>query len=116
MLKRRRLPVPRVTPAQREILEQWVRRPTSAQALALRARIVLRLGEGHSSAGVARQLRIDIQTVSKWRERFVAQGVDGLLDEPRPGQPRKISDPGKQTRCRHPLVQALDGPGQRTEP
>jgi len=92
MLKRRRLPVPRVTPAQREILEQWVRRPTSAQALALRARIVLRLGEGHSSAGVARQSRIHIQTVSKWRERFVAQGVDGLLDEPRPGQPRKISD------------------------
>src|SRR5437667_4328783 len=92
MLKRRRLPVPRVTPAQREILEQWVRRPTSAQALALRARIVLRLGEGHSSAGVARQLRIHIQTVSKWRERFVAQGVDGLLDEQRPGQPRKLSD------------------------
>jgi transposase len=92
MLKRRRLPVPMVTPAQREILEQWVRRPTSAQALALRARIVLRLGEGHSSTAVAQQLGVHMETVSKWRERFVARGVDGLLDEPRPGQPRKISD------------------------
>ena len=92
MLKRRKLPVPMVTPAQREILQQWVRRPTSAQALALRARIVLRLGEGHSSTAVAQQLRVHIQTVSKWRERFVARGVDGLLDEPRPGQPRKIGD------------------------
>lgn len=92
MLRRRRLPVPEVTTAQREILEQWVRRPSWAQALALRARIVLRLADGHSSTAVARQLQIHIQTVSKWRERFVAQGVDGLLDEPRPGQPRKISD------------------------
>jgi transposase len=92
MLKRRKLPVPAVTPAQQEILQQWVRRPTSAQALALRARIVLRLGEGHSSTAVAQQLQVHIQTVSKWRERFVARGVDGLLDEPRPGQPRKIGD------------------------
>src|SRR2546427_3278953 len=97
MLKRRRLPVPRVTPAQREILEQWVRRPTSAQALALRARIVLRLGEGHSSAGVARQLRIHIQTVSKWRERFLAQGEGGVLGEQRPRQPRKSIPAQRET-------------------
>ena len=53
---------------------------------------MLRLSEGHSSSAVALQLRVHIQTVSKWRERFVARDVDGLLDEPRPGQPRKISD------------------------
>jgi hypothetical protein len=53
MLKRRKLPVPVVTPVQREILEQWVRRPTSAQALALRARIMLQLGQGHSSTAMA---------------------------------------------------------------
>ena len=88
----RRLPIPQVTPEQREILEQWIRRPSSAQALALRARIVLRLAEGHSSVAVARSFRIHIHTVSKWRERFNARGVDGLLDEPRPGQPRKITD------------------------
>ena len=52
----------------------------------------MRLAEGHASAEVAKHLRIHIQTVSKWRERFRRHGVDGLLDEPRPGQPRKISD------------------------
>jgi transposase len=81
-----------VTPAQREVLEQWARRPTSKQALALRARIVLRLADGHSSTAVARYFRVHIETVSKWRERFRAHGVDGLLDEPRPGQPRKLTD------------------------
>lgn len=92
MQRRRRLPIPVVTPAQRESLEQWARRPTSAQSLALRARILLRLADGHSSSAVARYFRVHIQTVSKWRERFSARGVDGLLDEPRPGQPRKITD------------------------
>src|SRR3972149_4458596 len=92
IFRRARLPVPVVTPAQREILRGWVRRPTSAQGLALRARIMLRLADGISSAHVARQMRVHIQTVSKWRERFRSQGADGLLDEPRPGQPRKISD------------------------
>ena len=65
---------------------------SSAQALALRARIILRLAEGQGSLSVARQMQVHIQTVSKWRERFRSRGVDGLLDEPRPGQPRKISD------------------------
>jgi transposase len=37
-------------------------------------------------------MQVHIQTVSKWRERFRARGVDGLLDEPRPGQPRKVTD------------------------
>jgi transposase len=92
MEKRLRHPVPEVTPEQRTILEQWARRPTSAQALAQRARIILRLADGHSTTAVTRHFRVHIQTVSKWRERFRARGLDGLLDEPRPGQPRKISD------------------------
>lgn len=89
---KRRLSIPMVTAEQREILQQWIRRPKTAQALALRARIVLRLADGESSTAVARETRSHIQTVSKWRERFAARGVDGLLDEPRPGQPRKITD------------------------
>lgn len=92
MSRRPRIPVLVVTPAQRETLQQWARRATSAQALALRARIVLRLADGHSSTAVATYFRVHLQTVSKWRERFRARGVDGLLDEPRPGQPRKITD------------------------
>jgi transposase len=60
--------------------------------LAQRAQIILHLGEGHSSSAVAQQLKLHIQTVSKWRDRFRNRGVDGLLGEPRPGQPRKITD------------------------
>jgi len=91
MQRRPRLSVAVVTPAQREVLEQWARRPTSAQAL-LRAGMVLRLADGHSSTAVAKHFRVHIHSVSKWRERFGSRGVDGLLDEPRPGQPRKITD------------------------
>ena len=87
-----RFPLPELTADQREQFSNGLV-PTSAQALALRSRIILRLAEGHASAEVAKHLRIHIQTVSKWRERFRRHGVDGLLDEPRPGQPRKISDP-----------------------
>ena len=76
----------------RAVLAGWARRPKTAPALAQRAQIILRLGEGHSSSDVARQMQVHIQTVSKWRERFRTRGVDGLLDEPRPGQPRKVTD------------------------
>ena len=92
MQRRPRIPAPEVSSAQREVLERWARRPTSAQALALRARIVLRLADGHSSTAVAKHFRVHLQTVSKWREPFRSRGVDGLLDEARPGQPRKITD------------------------
>ena len=78
--------------AQRAALERWARRPKTAQALALRARIVLRCAEGLSNRAVARELGVHAATVGKWRQRFVAEGVDGLLDEVRPGAPRRISD------------------------
>jgi transposase len=73
-------------------LEEWSRRPKTAQALALRARIVLRASAGGNSTQVARELGVHLDTVLKWRRRFVERGLDGLLDEPRPGQPRKLSD------------------------
>src|ERR1051325_7079860 len=81
-----------VSKEQRATLESWVRRRTSAQALAQRARIVLACGEGHNNTTVADLENCSLPTVGKWRERFLARGVDGLLDEPRPGQPRKITD------------------------
>jgi transposase len=76
----------------RKVLERWIRRPKTAQALALRARIVLRCAEGHSNGDVAEDFGITRQTVGKWRSRYLASGVDGLLDEPRPGAPRTITD------------------------
>ena len=69
----------------RAVLAGWARRPKTAQALAQRAQIILRLGEGHSSSDVARQMQVHIQTVSKWRERFRLRWA--LVLERRPGCP-----------------------------
>jgi transposase len=77
---------------ERAVLESWTRRRTSAQALALRARIVLLAAEGPSNTEIAERLGIARNTVAKWRTRFAEHRLDGLTDEPRPGQPRKISD------------------------
>jgi transposase/transposase-like protein len=60
--------------------------------LALRARIILLCAAGQTNTEVAAALGITKQTVGKWRQRFVAKRLDGLLDEPRPGTPRKLSD------------------------
>lgn len=81
-----------VSKEQRATLESWVRRRTSAQALAQRARMVLACAEGKSNTIVARSEKCSLPTVGKWRARFRKYGVDGLLDEPRPGAPRKITD------------------------
>jgi transposase len=81
-----------LTSEDRETLERWMRRPTTAQALAQRARIVLSCAADHSNIEVAREQGVTRQMVGRWRQRFLAKGVNGLLDEPRPGAPRKISD------------------------
>jgi transposase len=78
--------------ADRVVLERWMRRPKSANALATRARIVLASARGDSNTEIAAQLRLSKPTVGKWRARYLARGVDGLLDEPRPGAPRTIRD------------------------
>src|SRR5215468_10032114 len=81
-----------LTTEERETLERWARRPTTVQALALRARLVLRCAAGETATAIARDVHVTKQTVGKWRGRFLARRLDGLLDEPRPGVPRKITD------------------------
>ena len=77
---------------ERAELERWARRPTTANALAWRARMVLACAAGGTDVAVAAALGTNRNTVGKWRQRYLADGLDGLVDEPRPGRPRTISD------------------------
>ena len=81
-----------VSAEERATLERWLRRRSSAQALALRAGIVLDCASGMSNTVVARRRRVSKQMVGKWRRRFVHDRVAGLLDEPRCGAPRTVED------------------------
>ena len=90
---------------ERETLERWARRPSSSQALALRSRIVLGAAAGETNSAVAERLGCCAATVSKWRGRFASWRLDGLVDEPRPGRPRTISDEQVEA----VLVRTLEG-------
>ena len=78
--------------AERAELTSRLRRRKVARADAMRAEIVLLAAEGMSNLAIAERLSITRVTVATWRKRFVAQRLDGLLDEPRPGAPRTVSD------------------------
>jgi transposase len=91
------VPNPKLEPVvlsdeERSVLTGWARRRKTAQALALRARIVLRCAEGGSIGEAAADIGVSRNTVSKWRGRFVCDRLEGLSDEPRPGRPRLITD------------------------
>jgi transposase len=77
---------------EREQLESWSRRRTSAQALAERSRIVLAAADGLKTTEIARRLEVNISTARRWRNWFAELRLDGLPDEPRPGQPRTVTD------------------------
>jgi len=83
-----------LTEDEREQLTAWARRPSSAQALAQRARIVLACADDPavSNTVLAGRLSLHRATITKWRNRFAADRLDGLLDEPRPGRPRTVTD------------------------
>ena len=82
----------KLTDEERRILEGYERRRTTAQAIALRARIVLRCAKGGENTEIAAEMKIDRNTVGRWRKRFQEKRLNGLLDEPRPGAPRRIGD------------------------
>ena len=81
-----------LTDAERAALEDWTRRRKTAQALALRARIVLAAAGQLTNREICELEGVTDKTVTKWRNRFAASRLEGLLDEPRPGRPRTISD------------------------
>ncbi|SRR5712692_3810396 len=84
------------TPDRAELL-RWTKRPKSSNGLAQRARMVLRCAEGLPSTRVAAELRVTDHTVCKWRTRYIQRGLAGLLDEPRCGAPRQVSDEQVET-------------------
>jgi transposase len=93
-----------LTADDRATLERWARGRSTAQALALRSRIVLASANGATNQQVAAELGVNPTTVGKWRSRYVARGLDGLSDDPRPGAPRKITD----DRVEQVLVKSLE--------
>jgi len=88
----RQLAVLELSGNEREELRSLAARRNTAQALALRARIVLTCADGMQNKQVAARLQVDRATVGKWRRRFVEQRLEGLRDEPRSGAPRTIED------------------------
>jgi transposase len=91
-MARRRLAALVLSDDERAELTSLAARRSTAQALALRARIVLRCATGAENQQVAANLGVDKTTVGKWRRRFVEHRMDGLRDEPRSGTPRTIDD------------------------
>ncbi len=85
-------PTVELTDDERAQLTAWTRRAKSANALAVRARIVLAAAEGLGNTAVAAKVGVEVGTARRWRDRFLAQRLEGLLDEPRPGRPRTVTD------------------------
>ena len=106
-------PTIELTDAEREALDELVRRHSTAQQIALRARIVLAAAEGRNKAQVARQLDVSIDMVRLWRGRWLTlPAAERLRDAPRPGAPRRITD---EQVCQ--IVQlACDAPEQSGRP
>jgi transposase len=77
---------------ERRVLEGWARRRKTAQALALRSRIILACAGGAGVSAVAADLGVSRTTAGKWRSRFLEARLEGLSDEPRPGRPRTVTD------------------------
>ena len=81
-----------LTESEEATLKSWGRRARTVPALARRARVVLACARGLDNQTVAKKLRVSAQMVGRWRARFIARRLDGLVDEPRPGTPRRITD------------------------
>ena len=91
------MPVPtaveiELTEDERALLEGFVRRRRTARGLAQRSEIVLAAAEGKTNTEIAERLGVGRPTVTRWRRRFAQRRVEGLVDEPRPGRPRTITD------------------------
>src|ERR1700694_2023338 len=81
----------KVTEADRAMLESWLRAPTLAQGLALRARGILASADGEGGRPMVRRLGVSANTVAVWRRRYRSEGLCGLRTKARAGRPRRIT-------------------------
>jgi len=81
-----------ITEEQRQTLESLLRSPKTAQDLVSRAKIILQTASGKTAEDLVAELGVTLRTIYRWRKRFKEQGVDGLQDRPRSGQPKKLTD------------------------
>jgi transposase len=78
----------------REELSRLVRSSTVRAGLAQRARIVLLAADGEANVAIAERVGVSRPTVIGWRNRYAADGLAGLEDDPRSGRPRTIDHAG----------------------
>ena len=81
-----------ITDEQRRELESLLRSPKTAQDLASRAKIVLLTASGKRADELIVELGTTLRTIYRWRKRFKEHGIKGLVDRPRSGQPKKLTD------------------------
>ncbi|MEX2258283.1 MAG: IS630 family transposase [Woeseia sp.] len=81
-----------ISRAEHAELQRWRRVRNTPHSLAQRARLILLLADGVAPVDIMATLDVTRPTVFKWRKRFEQDGVDGLRDRPRPGQPRKVTE------------------------
>ncbi len=74
-----------VEPADRAVLEGWLRSPSIRSGLAQRARIVLLAADGVGTNEIVERVGVSKPTVIWWKKRYAAEGVAGLEDRPKPG-------------------------------
>lgn len=79
-------------PADRAVVEAWLRAPSTPQKLAVRAKIVLASAAGESVRSIAARLETSQMSVCRWRDRYRVEGLDGLKTKPRAGRPPRITE------------------------
>ena len=81
-----------VKTSDRSELESWLRKGSTPHRLAQRARVILMSADGVSPKEIGARLGMSNAAVHTWRRRYLEEGIAGLYDRPRPGQPRKLSE------------------------
>ena len=72
----------RLTLAERYALLRWQRSPTLSAGLVRRGRIILLVSEGKPISEIAQTVGISRRFIYKWVQRFLAEGLEGLVDKP----------------------------------